>query len=143
VGLTVTVTVFDCNGDPLTDYPAEQITFHDPRDEIQFCATFMADHATDAQGQTTFSGAVAGGGWGIENVLVLVHTAGFIYPELPLSFNSPDINGDLVVDLADVGLFAQDFGNGAYDFRSDFTHDGVENLSDVGRLVQHYGESCP
>jgi hypothetical protein len=57
-------------------------------------------------------------------------------------FNSPDINGDLKVDLVDIQLFAGDFF-GNYDYRSDFNWDGLLNLTDIPPLAQHYGHSCP
>ena len=56
--------------------------------------------------------------------------------------NSPDIDGNLIVNLGDLGLFADNFF-GEYDFRSDFYWDGVLNLSDVGRMATTFGEVCP
>ncbi|MDX2472329.1 MAG: hypothetical protein QNL91_01345 [Candidatus Krumholzibacteria bacterium] len=62
---------------------------------------------------------------------------------MAISYNSPDINGDGVVNLTDVPLFAGDFHGGAYDFRSDFHYDGIVNLSDVVHMAQGLGSSCP
>jgi len=59
-----------------------------------------------------------------------------------LYFNSPDISGDLRIDLSDVGLFAGDF-HGSYAYRSDFNWDGAVNLSDIGFMAGGMGESCP
>jgi len=56
-------------------------------------------------------------------------------------FNSPDISGDLKVNLADIQLFAGDFF-GDYDYRSDFNWDGVVNLSDIGFMAQAVGSAC-
>ena len=56
-------------------------------------------------------------------------------------FNSPDISGDLKVDLGDIQIFAGDFF-GSYDYRSDFNGDGVVNLSDVGFMAQAMGSAC-
>jgi hypothetical protein len=48
-----------------------------------------------------------------------------------LLVNSPDLNGDLAVDLADVALFAQDYF-GPYNYRSDLCWDGrVGALNDL------------
>ena len=58
-----------------------------------------------------------------------------------VSFNSPDINGDLEVDLIDVVLFTQDFYN-AYNYRSDFNWDGIVDLGDVVALAQAMGIDC-
>lgn len=57
-------------------------------------------------------------------------------------FNSPDINGDLAVNLSDVALFAADY-HGAYDYRSDFIWDGALNLSDLVVLSRDLGGVCP
>lgn len=61
---------------------------------------------------------------------------------LEIYFNSPDINGDLVVDLLDQSLFAQDFF-GLYNYRSDFNFDGKIDLFDLGVLSQAIGGQCP
>lgn len=56
-------------------------------------------------------------------------------------FNSPDINGDLRVDLSDMPLFVGDFFR-AYTYRSDFNWDGQVNLSDLVMMTQGLGSSC-
>jgi hypothetical protein len=61
---------------------------------------------------------------------------------LDIAINSPDINGDLQVNLSDVVAFTQDYF-GAYNYRSDFFWDGVLNLSDVARMAQGMGAICP
>jgi hypothetical protein len=52
--------------------------------------------------------------------------------------NSPDINGDGVVNLADIPLFTAAYFGG-YSPCCDFNMDGVLNLLDIGYLSQHYG----
>lgn len=61
---------------------------------------------------------------------------------LSISYNSPDINGDLRVDLSDVTFFAHDYF-GVYDYRSDFNYDGVVNLTDVSMFAPELGAACP
>ncbi|MBU2502334.1 hypothetical protein KJ682_13460 [bacterium] len=61
---------------------------------------------------------------------------------MPHHYNSPDISGDLQVNLMDVGLFASDYF-GAYSFRADLVPDGVLSLSDVGRFAMALGSMCP
>jgi hypothetical protein len=61
---------------------------------------------------------------------------------LPLKFNSPDINGDLTVDLSDLSLFAGNFF-GAYHHRGDFNNDGIINLSDLAIFATGYQTVCP
>lgn len=60
---------------------------------------------------------------------------------LKLFFNSPDINGDLVIGLGDFGLFSQDY-YGEYNYRSDFDFDGIIGLSDLVVMSRAMGASC-
>ena len=67
-------------------------------------------------------------------------------PGLPLKFNSPDINGDLVVNLSDIVAFTQLLGGNFGDnplFAGDFNNDGTINLSDVVRMTGGIGAACP
>jgi hypothetical protein len=103
-----------------------------------------ADHATLADGTTEWAGPLRAGGH--SHGLVRVFTWGnpvFTNDGQPLQVNSPDLNGDLEINLLDVPLFAQDFLGGTYDFRSDLHYDGVVNLSDIIPLAQHLGARCP
>jgi Dockerin type I domain len=59
-----------------------------------------------------------------------------------LYFNSPDINGDLAVDLLDITTFIADL-NGSYNYRSDFNFDGAIDLLDLSFLQGAMGASCP
>jgi len=56
--------------------------------------------------------------------------------------NSPDIDGDGVVDVGDVVMFAQDYF-GAYAYRSDLRCDGHIDLSDVARMAAAVGATYP
>lgn len=49
-----------------------------------------------------------------------------------------DINGDGVVNLADIGLFASLIISPVYDPRVDLNCDGVVNLVDVGLFAQFF-----
>ena len=71
------------------------------------------------------------------NGVPLWTTAGF-----NLHHNSPDITGDLAINLADVSLFAVDYHTG-YTFRSDLFADGVLSITDLGRLATAVGANCP
>jgi hypothetical protein len=55
---------------------------------------------------------------------------------------SPDLNGDLVINLADAQVFSAIF-LGTYDVRADFNHDGVVNLADASVFQAHNSHSCP
>jgi len=60
---------------------------------------------------------------------------------LPIQFNSPDMNGDLWVNLSDVADFAEDLAT-SYDYASDFVWDGRIDLRDVAELAESLGISC-
>lgn len=53
-------------------------------------------------------------------------------------FNSPDLNGDLRVDLSDLAVFCRGFF-GSYQYRCDFNWDDHVGLSDLAIMAQGYG----
>lgn len=55
-----------------------------------------------------------------------------------LKVNSPDLNGDLVMNLIDLVLFNQCLF-GPYQYRADFNFDQVINLSDLVYFARAYG----
>ena len=57
-------------------------------------------------------------------------------------FNSPDITGDLVVDICDTVLFARDM-KGSYNYRSDFNYDGKIDGLDTVLYCAGLGARCP
>lgn len=143
IGAVVTVTVVDGTGTPIAGYPFQDIYLDDAGTaEIALCqGGSVADFNTNAAGVTTISGGISGGGF--TQAGLQVYLAGVaIGAALPINANSPDINGDLVVNLADIGSFAADF-TGAYAFRSDFDANGEINLGDLGVLASNNNQSCP
>ena len=60
---------------------------------------------------------------------------------LDLQVNSPDINGDITVDLQDIAIFAGDLTG--YSFRSDFNLDDTLDLSDISLFTGWLGSTCP
>lgn len=143
-GATVSVVVADVNGDPIAGYPFQDIYLDDfVAGEISLCqGGSVADGNTNASGETTISGAIAGGGFTQNGMQVYLAGTALAGAALDINIVSCDINGDLKVDLGDIGDFAIDF-NGSYQFRSDFIFDGTINLADVGELAIHNGEVCP
>jgi len=104
----------------------------------------VADANTDVNGITTFSNPLAAGGWTDESLIFFLAGVPIPDPAPGITANSPDLDSDRVVNLADVGQFAIDFFNG-YSFRADIGGDldGVLNLLDVATLAIHLGASCP
>lgn len=108
---------------------------------------FIADSNTDQDGWTTFTLPLRGGGWSQGPCWVYLagqpaYDSSWIpFPPFPLRAVSPDINGDLTVDLLDVVLLGADFHSG-YSLRSDLHCDGDLNLLDLMVLGQHLGAAC-
>jgi len=88
--------------------------------------------ATDAGGMTAVILPLRGGGQGTAWDFRL--TAPGIYCaqnlDLGLKVNSPDLDGDLLVNLADLTLFARDYF-GPYNYRSDLYWNGAVDLADI------------
>ena len=61
---------------------------------------------------------------------------------IALRCNSPDIDGDLQVDLIDVATFTGMFVSGDYDYAIDFAYDGRIDLADLGAFALGIGHSC-
>jgi hypothetical protein len=142
---TITLTLVDLNGDPINLYPFEDLTLATEFGGLVTCpGGSTADASTDVNGQCTFSGSVFGGGASAtgEGTVVLVNGSALTQAGIAVSFNSPDISGDLIVNLSDISLFAS-FYYGTYSYRADFYWDGNLNLSDISLLAQGNGSTCP
>ena len=87
-------------------------------------------------GQPLFAGGCSEG----ESTLIMVSGAPLI-PTLDLLYVSPDISGDLEVDLADIVMFTQALAE--YEPCADFNHDGGVNLVDIVIMVPAIGALCP
>lgn len=146
VDATIHVTIIgNCNGDdPVANFPFEDMWLESIGGGLVPCqGGATADSNTDVEGHTQWSLPLRAGGYDEGNCRVVVNgvwmgnAAG-----LTLNFNSPDMNGDREINLSDVGQFSVDYF-GPYEFRADFIHDGVVNLSDLSALAGSVGKSCP
>jgi hypothetical protein len=143
---TITLILRDANWDPIPHYPREDLWLESEDQGLVICqGGTIADADTDLGGMTHWQNPLLGGGHSQALTVVKVNGS---EPELTsgvrLNFNSPDINGDLVVNLSDVVLFSQDFfAHPEFSFRSDYFRDGQINLSDLAVFVQFYGGMCP
>jgi len=143
VGATISVHIEDAAFAPIVGYPFQDMWWDDNGNgDIALCqGGSNADGNTDANGDTTISGPAAGGGWTQSGLQVYMAGTPMAGPVLLIDVNSPDINGDLVVNVIDLGDFSIDFGAGV-GFRSDFIFDGVLNIADVGEYALHNQEVC-
>lgn len=148
VDATITLTLRDDDCVPIYMYPSEDLWLHGDRYGLAICAAgTIADGPTDAGGRTTFRAPLRAGGQSDaaagERLWVIV--AGSPLDDWPLAIlcNSPDIDGNLSVNLSDTVLYAQDLQAGAYAYRSDFHYDGELNLSDTVLYSRAIGAACP
>lgn len=140
---TIHLVLLDAVGQPVANYPKEDIWLGDPNGTLSGCGFFnlLPDEDTDSSGRTVWFQRPRGGGYTDGSLQVYVSGSPLVGPTLPLKFLSPDFNGDGRVNLGDAAQFAQDlFGD--YHFRSDLHPDGILNLSDVAVLGQWYGRRC-
>jgi hypothetical protein len=150
IGATIDIwVVFD--GVPVEGIPHNDIWVMgcDPLEQLSLCGgsqACSADGPTDSEGHTTISGTIAAGGY--SNGLDVVVSGIALYDKstgcttylcLPVATRSPDINGDLLVDLTDLATFASVFTPGLYDERMDFNCDGAVGLIDLSMFAPHFG----
>jgi hypothetical protein len=158
VDASIRVLLVDADWAPVASFPAEDLwlQFGPDPGTLLGCTNhpsfpggmFTPDAATDATGWTEWVLPLRGGGWSVGPAHVrlnggpAVSPNGWVFEAAPLRANSPDLNGDLAVDLTDIVLFTQDLG-GAYAYRADFNWDQVVNLSDIVAFVYGLGATCP
>lgn len=143
---TITLTLVDGLGNPIANYPFEDLTLSCDDGAGQAMVPCVggvsADGNTDAAGQTTFAGTLRAGGWAAANTDVMVAGSALTSGGVALQMNSSDLNGDGVVAVSDISLFAQIY-YGSYSYGADFNADGSVAISDVSLLAQGNGAACP
>src|SRR5262249_31850741 len=104
VGITIRVRIRNLEGQPLVGVPYQAFTLYNPN--LCICpGGSVADHATDENGETTFTGTISGGG--CANSLTLF-CCGLYLCTLPIKTNSWDAlpASPCFVDAGDVAAFA-------------------------------------
>ena len=146
VDATIEVIIANNTGQGLGGITASSIWLEETG--INWCdAGNIADFDTDATGYTEFAMPPCGGGCSdnmtLSGYLMIGSPTPFNENPLPhIMFNSPDTNGDLVVDLIDLSEFAAAyFAPATYCF--DYYWDGQMTLQDLALFSQHYTHSCP
>jgi hypothetical protein len=147
---TITVTVLNLLGNPLEGITGANLWLIGAHDELVLCggaSSIDADYPTDDNGQTTFTGAIKAGGCDYPLHVVVAGTvllkddcSGPI--DVDIRAVSPDIDGDLVVNLTDFSAFGAAWG-GAYNPCVDFNCDGSIGLVDFSLFAQHWMHGCP
>ncbi len=144
---TITLHLVFNDGSPVPGYPAEDMWLETTQGGLAPCfGGTIADANTDANGMTQWQEPLAAGGYSdpsSELTIVIVSGDPLLQSGLDIYFNSCDISGDGLVDIADIAMFVPDMF-GAYSYRSDFNWDGTINLSDVSYMTTlGLGAECP
>lgn len=149
VGATITVTITD-GGVPAEGIPPQTFYVFGCNGGLVTCpgtGGVRADAPTDENGQTTISGAIKGGGYdsGLGVFTGIIPEPNICLGEIcvPITVVSPDINGDLQINIVDVSLFAQAFPPQAGNPTADFDCSGTVNIADLAAFAQHLGHVCP
>ncbi len=144
VDASITLFLRDCFDVPIASMPQEDMWLESVDHGLLACpGGTVADANTDANGIATWTAPLTAGGYSQTGCRVVISGSALYTPsELPLQFNSPDLNGDGSVNLSDVSVLAGDYLSGYYHFRSDFMRDGILNLSDIAKFAPTLGSSC-
>lgn len=144
IGGTVSVQILDGCDLPIAGYPFQDVFLGDSgAGTLNVCpGGSVADGNTNANGETTISGAIAAGGSSADGLRLLIGGMP-VDGLLPFRVVSPDLNADRIVNLADVAEFAAAYTSGAVPFEADLSFDGVMNLTDVAAFAAAVGETCP
>lgn len=150
-GWRIRVCVFEADGTPVPAVPAADFWLIDcdPLADIALCAgsaSTAADSVTNANGYTTLCGSVLAGGGCVDGLATVVQ--GFVLLDTltcttpickPINVRSPDISGDLCVDLIDLAVFAGSYPPQAYDACCDFDCNGIVDVVDLAQFAFHFG----
>jgi len=153
----ISLWVLDMNGDPIVGIPPHDIWLE--HEDLATCPFPFAqpDYPTDTTGYTEFSGKVYSGiagdasdGIDCDNAFLYVYVMGIILNDsnpVCVSTDSPDLNGDLAVSIADFAKFASDYNctwNIDCDRCHDYDEDGDNDISDFALFGSYFNASlCP
>lgn len=146
VDATITLILVDTDGLPIFLYPFEDLWLETSNDGLAFCSGgTVADQSTDEMGMTTWSNPMAAGGYTTGEQTVVIVAGAPLGTQVDVTYNSPDINGDLIVNLSDIVAFTQllsgDFSSHPL-YAGDFNNDTEINLSDIVRMTGGIGTAC-
>lgn len=144
VDATITLIMLDNMDVPIAHYPFEDCWLESIGGGLVACpGGTTADANSDVNGMMEWVNPMFAGGFSEELVQVYINGSALdTSPGFPLKFNSPDSNGDGIVNLNDVAFFVTRFFS-SYHFSCDFNGDGVINLVDVAIFTSHLGAQCP
>ena len=138
-GIAIRVYLRNCQNAPIAGIPRERILLLNPA--LCVCpGGNVADHDTDANGFTEFSGTIRGGG--CVNRLT-VSADGVSLGSIPVKINSPDEwIGSCYVDSDDVSHMGYVLHPNPYHICFDFNESGTVDASDLAYLAWKLGAHC-
>jgi len=143
VDATITLIVKDGAGVAIANYPFEDAWIESVDGGMVACVGgATADASTDVNGMTQFQTPLQAGGSSLADTRVLIN-GNALANTIGVGYNSPDLDASGAVNLTDVQIFATDFFDVSYKFRSDLFFDNVVNLSDLPVLASTVGAACP
>jgi len=143
-GITVTVYLKNCNGAPLVGVPLQEIVVFNSA--LCICpGGNVADAATDANGRTTFSGTIRGGG--CVEALTIFADGVAVCTRGDLKTNSPDHvpASPCFVDAGDLAALAAKLGSiPNYNICFDYNESGPPTIdaSDLAFFASFLGAAC-
>lgn len=141
---SITLTLRDAAGDPMPGFPGQDINIGTAAGTLSHCY-YMFFNDTDANGQVHWSGPIRTGGYSQDRSDQLcLYVNGYPIvcdPGLTLYINTPDLNGDQMVDILDITTF-QALSADGYHPALDLEHDNVIDILDVTRLTTAWLEGC-
>ncbi|HEX5132504.1 MAG TPA: hypothetical protein VFX92_08460 [Candidatus Krumholzibacteria bacterium] len=154
---TISITIQDNTTAPVAGIPAADFWLIGCNDLLVLCGgsgSINATGATDANGQTTITGDIAGGGCdtGVRVVCQGIVIGNGACPAvcLPIKVRSPDQRGgaggtpDLLVSSADFSYFGANYPSPAKPFVEcvDFVVSGTITLADFTKFGGHFNHKC-
>jgi hypothetical protein len=158
VDATITLNVIDTFGNPIFQYPFEDMWLETDGGDLMICnGGSTADASTDVNGQTTFSGPIYAGGWSNYDKVSSAHDLCVVMIDgtaisgsagMDIIFNTADLYTDLIVGTQDTVVFKPLYINGTsgpltYDYRIDYYFDHQITLSDLVLYAGVANTTCP
>jgi hypothetical protein len=139
VDATIRLEAIDVYGNPIVGLPAEEMWLETTGGGLVYPAGgTIADQPTDQFGQTLWREPLQAGGCSLGWETVVRVQGWAIGAPLNVAYVSADINGDLVLNLADVQPFAAAY-TGVYDSCADLDYNSHINLGDLALFARAYG----
>jgi len=142
---TITLTLKDGNGDPIFNYPFEDLWLATSLGGFTSCVPSLANASTNNLGITTFVGANLGRGHSNrtlgETTVVMIAGTPLTGSGLAILFNSADIDNNNVVNLLDLGQFIAAYKGspiGGDNYYANYNYDASVNLLDLGVFIAAY-----